>query len=73
MTTSFDWSRLVGYHLPPYVPFQVIVQAYKMIVPGTIIDEGASVSIMSSSTCKYLSSPQLVHVPRVYWILIEKP
>ena len=27
MVTSFDWSRLTRYRLPPYTPFQIIVQA----------------------------------------------
>ena len=33
-----------------------------MIVPGTIIDEGASVSILSSATWQALGSPPLVLV-----------
>lgn len=62
MVTSFNWSRLVGYRLPPYVPFQIIVQSYNVVVPRTIIDEGASCSIMSSTAWKYLGSPYLVPV-----------
>ena len=50
LVTSFDWNRLAGFHLPSYVPFQIIVQVCNMIVSGTIIDEGASVSILSSIT-----------------------
>lgn len=52
MVTSFDWSRLTRYFLPSYVPFQFMVQAYNAVVHGTIIDEGASVSILSSTTWK---------------------
>jgi len=33
-----------------------------MIVSSTIIDEGASVSILSSTTWKSLGSPSLMHV-----------
>ena len=33
-----------------------------MVVPGTIIDEGASVSIMSSTTWQTFGSPPLVLV-----------
>ena len=46
MATSFDWSQLVGYHLTTYVPFQVIIYAYNMNTLDTVIDEGASVSIL---------------------------
>ena len=50
LVTSFDWSRLVGYHLPSYVPFHITVHAYHMAIPSTTIDEGASISIMSSTS-----------------------
>ena len=59
---SFDWSHLLAFCLPSYVPSQIIVQAYNMVVPGTILDEGASVSIMPSTTWKALGSPYLVPV-----------
>ena len=62
LVTYFDWNQLAGCHLPSYVPFQIIVQVYNMIVSGTIIDEGASVSILSSTTWKALSSLPLVPV-----------
>lgn len=62
LVTSFDWNPLVGFRLPSYVPFQIIVQVCNMIVFGTIIDEGASVSILSSTAWKALSSPPLVPV-----------
>ncbi len=60
LVTSFDWNRLAGFHLPSYVPFQIIVQVYNMIVSGTIIDEGASLSILSSTSWQVLGSPPLV-------------
>lgn len=50
MLTSFDWSRLAGYLLPPYVPFQIIVHSYNVVVPRKNIDEGASVSVFSTTT-----------------------
>ena len=44
------------------MPFQITVQAYNMVVHGTILDGGVSIRIMSSTTWKDLGSPQLVHV-----------
>jgi len=44
------------------MPFQIIVQACKMILSGTIIDEGASVSILSLTAWQVLNSPPLVPV-----------
>lgn len=40
MVTSFDWSQLERYHLPYYIPFHIIVDAYNIHIPITIIDEG---------------------------------
>jgi len=57
---SFDWGPLTIFCLPPYVPFQITVQAYNMVVPGTILDEGMLVSIMSYTTWQALGFPQLV-------------
>ena len=62
LVTSFDWSRLAGYGLPFYVPFHITVQSHHMVIPSTIIDKGASVSIMSSTAWQALGSPQLVPV-----------
>ena len=50
LVASFDWSRFAGFRLPSYVPFEITVQALGLVVPSTIIDEGASVSILSSTT-----------------------
>ena len=44
------------------MPFQITVHAYDKAVPGTILDEGASVSLMPSTTWQALGSPQLVSV-----------
>jgi len=60
LVTSFDWNRLARFHFPSYVPFQIIVQVCKIIVSSTIIDEGASVSILSSTTWQELGFPPLV-------------
>ena len=62
LVTSFDWNRQARFHLPSYVPFQIIVQVCNMIVSGTIIDEGASMNIFSSTSWKALGSPPLVPV-----------
>ena len=62
LVTSFDWNRLEGFHLPSYVPFQIILQVCNMIVSSTIIDEGESMSILSSTTWKVLGSPPFVPI-----------
>jgi hypothetical protein len=49
-------------HLPSYLPFQIIVQVCDKIIHHTIVDEGASVSILSSTAWKAMGSPQLVSV-----------
>ena len=60
LVVSFDWNLLGRPRLPASVPFQIIVQAYKMVMDGTIIDEGASVSILSSIAWEALGSPSLL-------------
>ena len=60
LVISFDWNLLGRPCLPSNVPFRIIVQAYRMIMVGTIIDEGASVSILSSTAWKVLGSPSLL-------------
>ena len=62
LVDSFDWSRFTGYHLPSYVPFEITVQAFNMVIPSTIIDEGPSFSVISSTTWKAFGSPQLVPI-----------
>ena len=32
------------------MPFEIIVQVFGLVAPSTIIDEGASVSVLSSTT-----------------------
>lgn len=54
---SFNWIPLTTFYLPSYVPFQITIQAYNMVVHGTILDEGVSVSIMPSTTWEALGYP----------------
>jgi len=60
LVASFDWSRLTTYRLPSHVPFWVTVHNYNTSIPGTLLDEGASVSLMPATTWQALGSPQLV-------------
>jgi len=64
---SFDWGPLAALCLPSYVPFQIAGQAYNMVVHGTILDEGTSISIMSSTTWQDFGSPQLVPITHNLW------
>ena len=59
-SVSFDWNLLGRPCVPSNVPFKIIVQAYRMIMVGTIIDEGASMSILSSTAWKLLGLPLLL-------------
>ena len=47
------------------MPFEITVQAYNVILPSTIIDEGTSLSIISSTTWKYFGSSQLLFVTQI--------
>jgi hypothetical protein len=58
----FDWGVLTGPRLPSHIPFQITVQVCGRDVPQTLIDEGASVSILSSFAWQALGFPQLVSV-----------
>jgi hypothetical protein len=58
----FDWGALTGPRLPSHIPFQIIVQVRGRDVPQTLIDEGASVSILSSVAWYSLGCPQLAPV-----------
>jgi hypothetical protein len=44
----FDWGVLTRPHLPSHIPFQITIKVCGRDVPQTLIDEGASVSILSS-------------------------
>jgi hypothetical protein len=65
---SFDWNNLTEPFFPSYFPFQIIMQFYdKITMHNTIVDAGASVSILSSTTWKAMGSPQLVLVTHNLW------
>jgi hypothetical protein len=53
----FYWGALTGPRLPSHVPFQITVQVRGRDVPQTLIDEGASVSILSSVAWYALGCP----------------
>ena len=55
----FDWSNLTESRFHSSVPFQIVVNVTVRQILRTIVDEGDSVSILSSSAWKYLGSPQL--------------
>jgi hypothetical protein len=57
-TILFNW----GVCLPSHIPFQITVQVCGRDIPQTLIDEGASVSILSSLAWQDLVCPQLVPV-----------
>jgi hypothetical protein len=58
----FYWGVLAGPRLPSHIPFNIIVKFCGWDVPQTLIDEGSSVSILSSIAWKSLGYPQLVSV-----------
>jgi hypothetical protein len=58
----YDWGALTGPRLPSHVPFQITVQVRGRDVPQTLIDEGASISILSSIAWYALGCPQLAPV-----------
>jgi len=60
LVVSFDWNLLGRPRLLASVPFRIIVQAYRMVMVGTIIDEGASMSILSSTSWKAPSLPSIL-------------
>jgi hypothetical protein len=58
----FDWDVLTGPRLPSYIPFQITVQVCGRDVTKTLIDEGSSVSILSSIAWQALGCPSLAPV-----------
>jgi hypothetical protein len=58
----FYWGVLTGPHLPSHIPFNITVQFCGREVPHALIDEGFSVSILSSITWQALGYPQLVSI-----------
>jgi hypothetical protein len=58
----FDWGVLTGPRLPSHFPFQITVQVCGRDIPQTLIDEGASISILSSFAWQALGCPPLASV-----------
>jgi hypothetical protein len=58
----FDWDVLTGPCLPSYIPFQITVQVCGWDITKTLIDEGSSVSILSSIAWQALGCPALAPV-----------
>jgi hypothetical protein len=58
----FDWGVLTRPCLPSHIPFQIIVQVCGRDVPHTLIDEGASISILSYFSWQALGCPPLALV-----------
>jgi hypothetical protein len=58
----FDWDVLTGPRLPSYIPFQITVQVFGRDITKTLIDEGSSVSILSSIAWQALGCPPLAPV-----------
>jgi hypothetical protein len=61
-TILFYWGALTRPRLPSHIPFQITVQVCGRDVPQTLIDEGASVSILSYVAWYALGCPQLAPV-----------
>ena len=57
---SFNWSDLAKSCLHSSVPFQIVVNVTARWILRTIVDKGASVSIISSTTVGWLSSRSLI-------------
>jgi hypothetical protein len=56
----FDWNDLFEPLLPSFLPFQIRVKFNSKNIYRCIVDEGASASILSSSSWQALSSLELV-------------
>ena len=57
---SFDWSNLTKYHIHSSVPFQISVRVTAKSILQTIIEEGASLSILYSISWQAICSPPLI-------------
>jgi hypothetical protein len=58
----FDWGVLTGPRLPSHIPSKITLQVCGWDLPHALIDEGLSVSILSSIGWKDLGYPPLVSV-----------
>ena len=59
LIASFYWDSLVEPHLPSIAPFQIKVQVEHYMVSRCIVDEGASISILSTHAWRGMGSPSL--------------
>ena len=57
---SFDWDSLVEPRLPSNEPFQIKFKVEPYTITHCIVDEGASVSILSVGAWQGMGSPSLV-------------
>ena len=57
---SFDWSNLIEHHLHSSVLFQIVLNVTARQMLHTIVDEGASIIILSSTNFEAIGSPPLV-------------
>ena len=57
---SFDWDSLVEPRLPSHAPFQIKVKVEPYTIAHCIVDEGASVSVLSTRAWQGMGSPSLV-------------
>jgi hypothetical protein len=67
----FDWGALTRPRLPSHIPFHIIVQVRCWDVPQTLIDEGASVSILSSVAWYALGCMQLALITQ-NWLAFNR-
>jgi hypothetical protein len=58
----FYWGVLTRPRLPSHIPFQITVQVHGRDVPQTLINEGMSISILSSVAWYALGCPQIAPV-----------
>jgi hypothetical protein len=61
-TIIFYWHGINESRLLSYVPFQITLQVSGRDIPQIIVDEGASISILPSTTWQDLGCPQLLSV-----------
>ena len=59
---SFDWNSLLESHLSSYIPFHIIVEVLSKQIFRSTIEEGLSISILSSTAREVMGSPSLVSV-----------
>jgi hypothetical protein len=58
----FNWGVITGPCLPSHIPFNITVNVCGRDIPQTLIDEGSSISILSSIAWEALGCPQLAPV-----------